>query len=166
MKARILVVGLFLAGCKAPCDPSTGCVTPASVRGECMTERTCAIGGVMGWCVTGDCRLERGTTLTVPVDALDLSKTRDLFVDYRTHAVGAPDPTRIEADLDGAKGVAKALDPGGATPTALVTWTPFPANPKTLTLRFDDGSEKTVDPNFQFEDGACEAQDQASCSAF
>lgn len=94
MSRRILFVFLMLAGCKAPCNPSIGCPTPASVRGQCMTERTCAINGVMGWCVTGDCLLERGKTLTVPVDALNLSKTQELFVDYRTHAAGAPDPTR------------------------------------------------------------------------
>jgi hypothetical protein len=161
----LLALALPLIGCKPTCDPTTGCPTPVSVRGECTAERTCETDGVIGWCQTGECVLARGQTLTVPVDTLDLKKTPDLFVDYRTHAAGAPDPTKIDAELDGVKGRATAASPDGKTPTALVTWDPFPSNPKALTIRFDDGTVKTVDANFEFEDGGCEMQNQ-SCSAF
>ena len=162
MRAALAVAGIALGaltdlGCDSGaygCEPwESPCPTPFDVRAWCLRTNHCTIDGATGF----DRHLQRGETLGVPIGefAASLALVHSLYVFY-TAPTGTPRPdaSRAIVTIDG---VPAATSAGGPSQwDAWAEWTPFPAAPVLLELRFEDGGNGQVTLDLTFFDRACE----------
>ena len=134
----------------------------------CANSGQCSLEGEAGWCVTHECELARGQTLSVPTQSFSksLAPIQDLYVAILDGSGSAPPRAKdIEAQLDGVADKVTASPRKDASDGVIVEWNPFPATPKLLTLRFAGKGDGSVQTRIEFQDAFCEVKNPvADCT--